>query len=254
MQSDTDSFYDAIAEFYPLFFKDWETQLEREGLSLKSIFRNKGIERVLDSACGVGTQAIPLAELGFNVVATDPSIGMLKKAMQNAETRGLDIDFRRADFSQLPDVVEGPFDAVICKGNTLPHLITDEAIETTLLTFYELLRPGGLLVVGMRDFEPFMEHRPRFIPGFDHRDDDENEFITFDIWEWEDGPPIIATQNLFMIRGKGDRYETIKRKVTFRPLSTDELQVVLLEVGYEDIEQHPDRREEVLVARKPLGK
>lgn len=254
MQADTDSFYDAIAEFYPLFYKDWETQLEREGLSLKSIFRNKGIEQILDTACGVGTQAIPLAELGFNVVATDPSIGMLKMAMQNAETRGLKIDFRRADFSQLPDVVEGPFDAVICKGNALPHLITDEAIETALLTFYELLRPGGLLIVGMRDFEPFMEHRPRFIPGFDHRDDDDNEFITFDIWEWEDGPPIIAIQNLFMIRGKGDRYETIKRKVTFRPLSTDEVQVVLLEVGYEDIVQHPDRREEVLVARKPLGK
>ncbi|MBZ0305365.1 MAG: class I SAM-dependent methyltransferase [Anaerolineae bacterium] len=251
----TNDFYDAIAEYYPLFYRDWSTQLEREGLGLRSIFRNRGVIRVLDASCGPGTQAIPLAQLGFEVVAADPSPGMLRKAKETAKRLGVldKIQFEQTDFLRLHEVISGPFDAIVSKGNSLPHLLLDEEIETTLLTFYEMLRPGGTLIIGMRDFAPFMEDRPRFLPGSTHEGDDGTEFITFDIWEWEDGPPVIATQNLFIVRGKGSQYETIKRRVIFRPLSTDEVKVVLLEVGFEDITDQPDRWERVLVARKPLA-
>lgn len=255
MQNDTNEFYDAIADYYPLFYKDWDIQLEREGISLRSIFRKKGVIRVLVAACGVGTQAIPLAELGFEVVATDPSIGMLKKAQETADERGVfdKIQFERATFDELPDVLDGVFDAIVCKGNALAHLVMDEAIETALLVFYEFLRPGGVLVLGMRDFDPFMEHRPRFLPGFDHKDDDDNEFITFEIWEYEEGPPMIATQNLYMVKGKAPKLETIKHTVSFRPLSLDEAKVVLLELGFEDFVEYPDRWEQVVHVRKPLS-
>jgi hypothetical protein len=40
----------------------------------------------------------------------------------------------------------------------------------------------------------------------------------------------------------------------YRPLSTDEVKVVLMELGFEDIIDQPDRAERVLVARRPLGK
>lgn len=255
MSQDTIDFYDAIAEYYPLFFRDWQVQLEREGLGLRAIFRLKGVERVLDTACGVGTQSVPLAKLGYQVTAIDPSPGMLARARVTAAEHGVenDITFIQADFSQLSDVVEGPFDAIVCKGNALPHLLSDEDIELTLLTFHDLLRPGGLLIIGLRDFGPFLEHRPRFLPGLLHADHDENEFITYEIWEWRDGPPIIATQNLYITQGPPDNLKTIKRSVSFRPLSTEEVQVALLEQGYEDITQQPDRWEQVLVARKPLS-
>ena len=252
---DTNEFYDAIAEFYPYFYRDWATQLEREGLSLRAIFRNKGVERVLDASCGAGTQAVSLATLGFDVVACDPSPGMLKKAMETAEQYGVldQMQFFRSDFLSLPDVVTGPFDAVITKGNSLPHLLTDNEVESTLLIFHDLLRPGGTLIIGMRDFDTFMRDRPRFLPGFINYDVDDTEFITFDIWEWEEGPPVIATQNLFIVRGKGRDYSAIKRQVSYRPLSTDEVKVVLLELGFEEPEDRPDRTERVLIARKLLG-
>ncbi len=253
--NDTSEFYDAIAEYYPYFYKDWEVQLEREGLSLRAIFRNKGVENVLDASCGAGTQAVSLAKLGFNITAVDPSMGMLNKARHTAEQMKVadKIQFLQTDFLSLPDHVSGRFDAIISKGNALPHLLLDTEIEETLLIFYELLRPGGLIVIGMRDFGPFMEERPRFIPGFINTDDDDCEFITFDVWEWEDGPPVIATQNLYIVKGKGKDYQAMKRQVVFRPLSTDEVKVVLLEIGFEEITDQPDRTERVLVARKPLG-
>ena len=44
-----------------------------------------------------------------------------------------------------------------------------------------------------------------------------------------------------------------RRQVSYRPLSTDEVKVVLLELGFEEPEDRADRTERVLVARKPLG-
>lgn len=253
--NDTSDFYDAIAEHYPLFYRDWQTQLEREGLSLRAVFRNKGVTRILDASCGAGTQSVALAQLGFDVVAADPSPGMLKKASElaaNTDLKGT-LEFQRSDFLHLQEVIGGTFDAVIAKGNSLPHLLTDEEIEFTLHSFFEFLRPGGLLVIGMRDFGPFMEDRPRFIPGFTHELENGDEFITFEIWDWQDGPPVIATQNLFIVQGQGKSYTTTKHRVSFRPLSTDEVKVVLLEAGFEEISDQPDRTERVIVARKPLG-
>lgn len=255
LDNNTNSYYDAIAEYYPFFYKDWEKQLEREGLSLRSIFRKKGIEQVLVTPCGVGTQAIPLAELGYQVVAVDSSEGMLRKAQETAAKHGVldKIRFERAGFHELSQSIGAPFDAVVCKGNALPHLISDEDIEMALMIFHELLRPGGVLVIGMRDFEPFIDHRPRFLPGFDHVDEAGNEFITFEIWEWDVGPPLTATQNLYMVSGKAPQLQTAKHTVSYRPLSVDEVKVVLLELGYEDIEQYPDRWEQVIYARKSLS-
>ncbi len=251
--NDTNPFYDAIAQYYTLFYRDWETQMEREGLGLRSIFRQQNVTTILDASCGAGAQTIPLAQLGYQMTAADPSSGMLGRAFKMAEEYGVveQIRFVQADFLSLPSVVSPMFDAVITKGNALPHLILDTEIETALQIFYQLLRPGGFLVIGMRDFAPFMEDRPRFIPGFIHELDNDREFITFDTWEWEDGPPVMATQNLFIVQGKGANYQALKREVIYRPLSTDEVKVVLLETGFENLTDQPDRTERVLVARKP---
>jgi SAM-dependent methyltransferase len=253
--NNTNDFYDAIAEYYPYFYRDWEAQLEREGLGLRAIFRSRGVERVLDASCGAGAQAIPLAGLKYQVVAVDPSPGMLKKAKEFAERyHVLDrITFKQGDFLSLPQVVDGQFDAVITRGNALPHLLLDEEIIAALRNFFDLLRPGGTLVIGMRDFAPFMQDRPRFIPGFAHTLEGGEEFISFDIWEWHDGPPVIATQNLYIITGHPSRLQTVKHQVMYRPLSTDEVKVVLLETGFEDVIDQPNRTERVLVARKPSG-
>lgn len=252
--NNTNLFYDVIAEYYPYFYRDWETQLEREGLSLRALFRNQGIHRVLDASCGAGIQAVPLAQMGFEVVAADPSPGMLRKAHEVAEQYGVveNIRFERADFLTLPDYVEGTFDAVITKGSALPHLLLDEEIERTIRIFYDYLRPGGLLVIGMRDFGPFMEARPRFLPGFIHDLDPKGELITFDVWEWEDGPPVIAKQKLYIVHSEdGKRYNALKRWVDYRPLSTDEVKVVLLEVGFTDFEDRAERSDRIIITRKP---
>jgi glycine/sarcosine N-methyltransferase len=253
LSNDTTDFYDAIAKYYPYFYRDWETQLQREGLGLRALFRNRGVARILDASCGAGAQAIPLAQLGYDVTAIDPSYGMIRKLEEFAVEYGVlqKIHYRLGDFLSLPDLLDSQFDAIITKGNALPHLLLDAEIEQAVQSFYALLRSGGTLVIGMRDFAPFMQDRPRFIPGFVHEPEEGSELITFDIWEWHEGPPIIASQNLFIVEGGGQNYEVAKYRVSYRPLSTDEVKVLLLEVGFEDVIDQPDRAERVLIARKP---
>jgi SAM-dependent methyltransferase len=179
-------------------------------------------------------------------------MGMLAKARAIAAKNNVGSDrltFVQGAFQTLMNHVQGPFDAIVTKGNSLPHLLEDSEIELAIAAFHELLRPGGTLIIGMRDFGPFMQDRPRFIPGLIH-DDEGNEFITFDLWEWLDGPPVLATQNLYIVSGHDPDYTTLRRRVVYRPLSTDEVKVVLLEAGFEDITDTPDRAERVLVAKR----
>lgn len=253
--ANSNEFYDAIAQHYPLLYKDWDSQLEREGLSLRSLFRGKGVLRILDAACGAGTQTVALAKLGYELSAVDPSAGMLRQAQKTAEAHHVldKIQFERANFDQLPQVVSAPFDALVCKGNALAHLLTDREIEDALLTFFELLRPGGILVIGIKDFSRFAEHRPSFLPGIAHIEDDGTEFITFERWEWQEGPPLIATQHLYITQGRAPHLQTTKQSISYRPLSTDEVKVVLAELGYEEVVEQFDRTEQLVIARRPLG-
>src|SRR5512133_3441878 len=87
--NDTTAFYDAVADDYHLWYRDWDAELEREGLNLRRFLRDQGVQTVLDASCGPGTQAIALARLGYTVTAADPSAGLLARARQNAADYGL---------------------------------------------------------------------------------------------------------------------------------------------------------------------
>jgi len=251
--SKTTDFYDALAVHHHLLFRDWKTQMEREGLALRALFRGQGVQRVLDAACGSGMQTVALARLGYQVVAADPSEGMLRQAARNVAQYQVEhaVRFVNTDFDRLPSAIDGPFDALVCKDNALAHLLTDQEIEHALLGFYELLRPGGLLVIGLKDFSSFMEHRPRFLPGVSHLGDDGHEVISFELWEWQEGPPMIATQHVYLVQGVAPHLETIRHTVTFRPLSLDEVKVVLSELGYMDVREQFDRQQQLIIAKRP---
>ncbi len=255
LTNDTNEFYDAVADDYHLWYRDWESTLEREGLQLRRWLRDRGqVRRVLDASSGPGTQAIALAQLGYEVTAADPSAGMLDRARQYAVEYGVGdkIEFVQSDFLTLPRMVGDDFDAVLTKGSAFPHLITDEEIEVTLKNFRNMLRPGGVAIIGIQDFEPFLEDRPRFIPGRVHEPElDGPQVITFDIWDWDDGPPLTVTVNSFIVSGRETTYRTVKRPVVVRALTATEVQVALLEAGFEDIEIIRDRLELVMIARKP---
>ncbi len=229
---DTTPFYDAVVDHYQLFYRDWLAAVEREGMTLRRALGTLRGQKVLDASCGIGTQTLALAKLGCRVTASDINASMLEKARENAaQAKVGSITFVQAGFLDLRTTVNGTFDAIITKGNALPHLLTDAELTQALFTFRDLLKPGGKLIIGIRDYDTILEDRIRFVPGQFH-DNPAEQHILFDIWDYDDGPPTVITFNKFRVSGEGEDYAVVKHSVKYRALRRAELEAMLAAAGF----------------------
>ena len=104
----TQTFYNNMASQYDKLFLDWQAATKEQAVILDRLFAGNEFDRtarVLDCACGIGTQAIGLAGLGYDVTASDISDAELAEARIRAENNGVSIRFAHADFCAL----SGPF-------------------------------------------------------------------------------------------------------------------------------------------------
>lgn len=106
--------------------------------------------RVLDCAAGTGTLAVGLALAGFDVTASDASPEMVERTRALAQARGVDV---RAEVRPWADLRGGPYDAVLCVGNSLTHAQGRRGRRLALTAMKRVLRPGGLLVLTSRNWE-----------------------------------------------------------------------------------------------------
>jgi len=96
---------------------------------------------VLDLGTGPGTQAIALAGLGFDVVASDISESAVRKAEVRAKAQGLGIRFVKDDI--LATGLQGPFDIIFDRG--IFHVFSPEKRNAYVQNTGGLLRKGGYL-------------------------------------------------------------------------------------------------------------
>ena len=97
--------------------------------------------RVLDLGTGPGTQATALAELGFDVVASDISGSAIKKAEARAQEKGLPVCFVQDDI--LATHLKGPFDIVFDRG--IFHVFPPAKRTDYVRNVHDLLKEGGYL-------------------------------------------------------------------------------------------------------------
>ena len=154
-------FYDGFAADYHLVYEDWHAAVKRQSESLDRLIRaiRPDAADVLDCSCGIGTQALGLAGLGYRVQGTDISERSLERARSEAARLGLDIAFTVCDFRDLTPV-KGEFDVVISCDNAIPHLLTDSDVTKAIEAMRSKLKPGGLLVISVRDYDKALVDRP----------------------------------------------------------------------------------------------
>lgn len=106
---------------------------------------------LLDIGCGLGLHAIDLTERGVLVVGLDLSLPMLSRAADEAQERGLRINFLHADMRDM--TFEGAFDTALSWGTSFGYF-DDETNFKVLLRMRDALRPGGKLLLDVvnRDF------------------------------------------------------------------------------------------------------
>lgn len=181
-------FYDRLAPFYHLLYGDWDAAVLTQGQALARLLHARGVgqnEPVLDAACGIGTQTLGLLAQGYTMVASDISAGAVARLRQELDARGLQACVRVDDLRTLQGTVDGSCAAVLACDNSLPHLLTDAEILQALRNAHRVLRPGGLLVLSVRDYAAMERRSPDVRPYGLHRDREGQRFLAVQVWEWD---------------------------------------------------------------------
>ena len=134
------------AEFYDLFYAD--KPYPQEAAFVANCLRTYSVgstERLLELACGTGSHALELEQLGYKIVATDYSEDMLRRARQKAGERSSQVQFQLLNMIQLePD--GAPFDAAYCLFDSIGYVATNEALSQVFQGVHKHLRADGLFV------------------------------------------------------------------------------------------------------------
>jgi SAM-dependent methyltransferase len=156
--------------------------------------------RVLDVACGVGTQALGLAKLGYSVTVSDNAGTAVERARCEAEQRGLSIDFWVADMREGSSQHSQPFDVVIACDNAVPHLLSDADILAAFKQFFQCLRPGGGCLVSVRDYEQ-EDLSKQQVKQFGVRESDGARWLVGQVW---DPRPPLYDLTMYFIEDRGE--------------------------------------------------
>ncbi len=136
---------------------DWDARAASEGDFFINILKERGVERVLDVATGTGFHSVRLLKAGFDVTSADGSPEMLAQAFENAKRQGFIMKTLHADWRWLSRDVHSQYDAVICLGNSLTHLFSEQDRRKALAEFYSVLQHDGVLVLDQRNYDDILD-------------------------------------------------------------------------------------------------
>jgi SAM-dependent methyltransferase len=107
--------------------------------------------RLLDVGCGYGRHAMELAARGYQIVALDLSLPLLLRGADEAQRRGLNINFIHGDMRDL--VFESQFDGIYCLFSTFGYF-DEETNRKTIEGMARAVKRGGRLVLDVlnRDY------------------------------------------------------------------------------------------------------
>jgi SAM-dependent methyltransferase len=234
-------FYDELAPHYHLVYGDWSASIARQARELDAVIRERWdgrVRDVLDAACGVGTQALGLAGLGYRVTASDVSPAAVARAQREAGARGLELAFAVADLRELSSRHGRGFDLVIACDNAIPHLLSDGEILAAFREMFACTRPAGGCIVSARDYAAMELGGTRMVPfGVKHEGD--VRYSVFQVWEFHGA---IYDLHMYVVedRGAADCRSHVMR-TKYYAVSIERLQELMVEAGYANVRRLDER-------------
>lgn len=184
-KNELELFYNDFSQYYHLIYDNWNESIKKQSQQLDSIikeFINEEINTVLDVSCGIGTQSLGLAEMGYKVTGSDISEKEIKRAQSEAVKRGLEISFYVADMRNVFEQTKKEFDVIISCDNSVPHLLTDDDILKAFKQFYKSCKLNGGCIISVRDYEKEIIDGKIFKP-YGIREFDGKLFIISQVWD-----------------------------------------------------------------------
>jgi len=225
--------YTAFADHYHLIVENRELAIQRQASAISSVLESKcGLPRsarILDCSCGIGTQSLGLAQMGFRVHGSDISSGAVERARSEAAQRKLDIHFSVADILDLSSLGSAQFDAVISMDNSLPHLESSEQLIQAAAQIRTHLRHGSFLIASIRDYDRLIEERP-VVQGPFFYSDREGRRIVLQVWDWVDDRQYVF--HLYITRKVAKMWETFHTSALYRAIRRSELIAALSQAHF----------------------
>jgi ubiquinone/menaquinone biosynthesis C-methylase UbiE len=183
------------------------------------------IDSVLDAATGTGVYGLALAKRGVRVLGTDISSAMLDQAARDARKENLQVTWLQAPMQRLGRDVTGSYDAILCMGNSLPHLVSQADLEAALTSFASLLSKSGILVLQVLNYARILAERQRIV---DINRSGDREYIRF--YDFE---PSVLQFNVLAVDWSQDPPSHELHSTTLRPYVIDEISTALKRSGFE---------------------
>jgi SAM-dependent methyltransferase len=228
------SFYEPLADLYHLIFDDWNKSIERQAGILNpllSAHAQGSPLKILDCACGIGTQALGLASLGHRVVASDLSQAAVNRARREAQNRGLELSFHVSDMTSLTEIAENGFDVVAAFDNALPHLTAGQ-LGSALAAMSSKLKSNGLFIASIRDYDSLILQKPAMQEPVFFGGNGERR-IVHQVWDWIDDARY--TLHLYITVQSGQSWTAHHFVSEYRCLPRNELSAALRSTGFRDL-------------------
>jgi SAM-dependent methyltransferase len=226
---DQKEFYAQIADLYDIMI-DWKKRLEREGAFFLKLFEEKGVRRVLDSAAAGGRHVRYFRERGYEFQGADFSPEMIEQCRRaDPEHAG---DYFRSDFRDLKQKVSPPYDALLCLGCSLPHLMSEEDFYEALSNFAAVLKRGGTLVTQFVNFDAIYRRGDRIRP-LNHRIRPEGEYFFLRVYDLISESQMDINLNVLIKRGRDWDWKMVNTSLF--PIHADPYIELVKRAGFADV-------------------
>ncbi len=209
------SFYQELSRYYDEIFPVDEQEMR----FVTGLVRGRAA--VLDIGCGTGNKTVHFSAGASGITGIDSDGGMIAKA-QRGNSRA-NIRYVVQDMRGIGAAFKDtPFDGILCLGNTLVHLPSPRAIGELLGDVYGLLRPGGVFVFQILNYDRLMARNITSLPDL------ETPHVRFTRrYAWNGADMHFVTS--IHIKATG---ETLHNDIILYPLRKDELTAMLTAAGF----------------------
>lgn len=184
-------------------------------------------KQILDIGCATGELAFQLANLDASVIGIDLNEDLLNQAKENKT--GDKLTFQYGNMLELEtDFQPKQFDDVLCFGNTLVHLETEDLVAKMLKAAKAVLKPGGQLLLQILNYDYIVGEQVAELPLI------ETEKITFiRKYKFIKDAVNIRFQTDLEIKAEG---KIVSNDTSLLALKSKELHLLLTETGFKNIQ------------------
>lgn len=219
-------FYEQIAPYYDYIFPAGEEQL---GFIQKAA----GIppRKILDVACGSGVYSVRLAQIGYEVWASDIDAEMVRLTREKAIDGKVNVRTFISDMQQLDQHIAEQFDCIFCIGNSIVHIGSAEAILSAVIQMKKRLAPDGKLLLQIINFDRVLAKGVTSLPTI------YNQEINLEFkrnYVRDDGRGLIYFDTILTVN-KDNVQREFENRVELFPLLALSLKDILAKAGFSTV-------------------